>query len=302
VTVPGRQPRSRGFSLVELLVSIAVLSILIGLLLPAVQKVRESAARTACQNNLKQAALALTMHHDARKVFPSNGGWDGKQTIADTAGAPFTPSTHDKLLNETYQWGVGDPARAPKDQTGSWAFAILPHVEQEAAYRNRDWKAVVPVFACPTRRSARAETVVAEDAYGRYVGGGWEWGKIDFACNLQALDNRPTCLRIGEFKDGLSNTALVGEKAFDPTVNGPNTWYWDEPYFLGGSKGTGRAGLGIVPARPGVPYKENWGSAHPGGAQFGFGDGSVRLVRFDTDLTVVEAFLTPDGGEAVKLP
>jgi prepilin-type N-terminal cleavage/methylation domain-containing protein/prepilin-type processing-associated H-X9-DG protein len=294
--------RRRGFTLVELLVTVAVIAILIGLLLPAVQQVRAAAARSSCGNNLKQVALALTMFHDAYKVFPSNGGWDGKQTIPDVNNTPFTPSTYDRVLDETNRWGVGDPDLAARNQTGSWAFAILPYVEQEAVFRNRDWKAAVAVYCCPARRPARPVTAVPEDDHGRYVSGGWTWGKIDYACNLQAFDNRPVCHSMALFTDGLSNTVLVGEKAFDPVVNGPNTWYWDEPFFLGGSKGTGRGGLGVLPARPGVPLKENWGSAHPSAAMFAFGDGSVRPVAFETDPKVVEAILTPDGGETVTLP
>lgn len=292
----------RGFSLVELLVSIAVIAVLIGLLLPAVQKVRAAAARSSCSNNLKQVALGMTMFHDANHVFPSNGGWDGKQTIPDSAGTPFTPTTFDKVINQLFHWGVGDPRLGPKEQTGSWAYSILPYLEQDNAYRNRDWKNPVQVLTCPARRSPRPMTPVAEDEYGKYAGGGWVWAKTDFACNLQAFDNRPYCPAITVFTDGLSNTALVGEKAFDPTVQWETNWYWDEPFFLGGSKGTSRGGLGVLPDRPGIPFRENWGSAHLAGAQFAFGDGSVRSVRFDVDIAILEVLLTPDGGEAVNLP
>ena len=73
-----------------------------------------------------QAGLVLQQHHDAFLVFPSNGGWDGKQTIKDVNGKPFTPQSFDYTTGGTYQWGVGDPSLRPRDQTGCWAFSLLP--------------------------------------------------------------------------------------------------------------------------------------------------------------------------------
>jgi len=312
---PSPRPCRQGFTLIELLVVLAIIASLLALLVPAVQQARAAAVRIRCANNLKQIGLALHQFHGTNQVFPSNGGWDGKQTILSVSGTPFTPSSLDYTTGQTYLWGVGDPLLAPRQQTGSWAFGLLPYVEQGSMYSQRVWTSGVSVYICPARRSASAEPV-ADDAYGQYQGGGWTWGKTDYAVNLLAFDNRPECRNMASIRDGLSNTILIGEKAFNPQVEQPQSWYWDEPFFLGGSKGTSRGGLALLRdgrgrwLQDGVwhghwednPFKENWGSAHIGGVLYLFGDGAVRLLSRTTDEATLAALLTPDGGEEVVLP
>ena len=82
----------------------------------------------------------------------------------------------------------------------------------------------------------------------------------------------------------------------------PRSWYWDEPFFLGGSGGTTRAGVSIIRDAIGISYKSNWGSAHPSVALFLFGDGSVHPISYRTRWCLMLGLLTPDGGEAATLP
>ena len=298
--------KRRAFTLIELLVVIAIIGTLIGLLLPAVQKIRESANRVKCADHLRQIGLALQHHHDAQGSLPNNGGWDGTQTISAVDGSRVTVSVYDKASNITFYWGVGEPARTPREQLGSWAYALLPFVEQDNMYKLRAWTRPLELYVCPSRRLPLALSPTA-DEYGSYQGGGWEWGAIDYAANAFVIPDRPRCLTFAVFTDGTSHTVLVGEKAMNPKNYSTGTWYWDEPFFVGGSGGTQR-GFGRVQYGEGstvlrdsrskdFTFQYNWGSPHAAGAQFVFADGSVHTVSYSTPSAVVLAILTPNGGE-----
>jgi type II secretory pathway pseudopilin PulG len=288
-------------TLIELLVVIAIIAVLIGLLLPAVQQVREAANRLACANNLKQIGLAFRMYHDDRQTFPGNGGWDGRQSIRATDGTPTFVYTKDLVLPDPFYWGVGDPRRTGADQTGSWAFALLPYVEQNNMYDSRTWTEPARVYVCPSRRLPVA-LPARDDDRGVYQGGGWAWGKTDYAANALVVPNRPLpLLSLADLTDGASHTLLAGEKAIDPNYATTGSWYWDEPFFLGGSDSTSRKGDGLIRDRRGdfLDARENWGSLHAAGPQFVFADGAVHAVPYGTPPAVVRALRTPAGGEVV---
>ena len=289
------------YTLIELLVVIAIFAVLLGLLLHAVQQVRAAANRVACANNLKQMGLAFQMYHDDHGSLPGNGGWDGKQFIQATDGTTTYVYTKVAAVPYPFYWGVSDPNRTGSDQTGSWAFTLLPYVEQQKMYSTQAWTDPVKVFVCPARRAAVA-LPAHDDAIATCSGGGWKWGKTDYAANALLCPNRPLPLvTVASITDGTSHTLLAGEKAIDPNVYTAGGCYWDEPFFPGGSDSTSRKGSGLVRDRPGdyAAAQESWGAAHTAGAQFLFADGSVHLIAYGTAPQIIGALMTPAGGESV---
>jgi prepilin-type N-terminal cleavage/methylation domain-containing protein/prepilin-type processing-associated H-X9-DG protein len=295
--------RRRAFTLIELLVVIAIIGVLISLTLPAVQKVREAAARASCQNNLHQLGTALMMHAATYGVLPTNGG-------------PAPGQINETGTNGGW-WGTPNSQALPRDQPGSWAYAILPYLEQQNAVAANDQGVAVKVYLCPSRNRDQPQSVAPVDPITpavtyTNVGGKNPWCKTDYAGNWYVTMNRwwdGGCPLIGlplaftDIVDGTSNTLLLGEKAMDPQRYNTGGWYFDEPIFTGGSDGTGRQGTIIISdvesGRTGA-FPWNWGSPHQAGPQFLFADGSVRTVSYATDGSVVWALLTPNGQEVVS--
>jgi prepilin-type N-terminal cleavage/methylation domain-containing protein/prepilin-type processing-associated H-X9-DG protein len=299
---PGKRS---GFTLIELLVVIAIIAVLIGLLLPAVQKVREAASRASCRNNLHQLGVAIVQHHTAYGIFPTNGGpAPGQANSEATAGG---------------WWGLADPTAPPQRQTGSWGYSLLRYLEQHNAVTQNDQGVKAMVFLCPSRGRTQPQAVPAVDPLDPSVSytnlsGRNPWCKTDYAGNWFVLVNRwwaggcPVAglpLSVSDISDGTSNTIVLGEKALDPQRYDLGGWFFDEPIFLGGSCGTGRSGSVVIKdvlAGTTGAYPNNWGSAHDAGAQVVYADGSVRLLPFGSDGSVVSALLTPSGHEVVSPP
>lgn len=293
-----RCARRAGFSLVEVVVVIGVIGLLMGLLLPAVQKVREAASRTSCANNLRQIGHACHLYHDGQRTLPR-------------------AATLMKAGSRSFQipWGV----------------VLLPYLEQEGLWRqsqaafrtvpvgclnppHEGLATVVPIYTCPS--DGRLDSPITDDpgytaAYGSYTG----------VCGGTTHDGSMIWsrgIRFAEITDGTSQTLLIGERpppgrllagSWYTLDVGDFSWLLDE-YWLGGRRGAMpvswtrdvgrcRGPFWFGPGRVENPCDCNhfW-SLHPGGANFVFADGSVRFLSYSA-APVMVPLATRAGGEVI---
>ncbi|HYT94912.1 MAG TPA: DUF1559 domain-containing protein [Gemmataceae bacterium] len=298
MTGASRLLRRRGFTLIELLVVIAILGVLLGLLVPAVQEVREAANRAQCQNNLKQIGLAFQMHHDRHKVFPTAGGdWGTPPTYRD--GTPV----------------VG------REQGAGWGFQILPDLGADNVWRgggamtdNERQRMVVgalnPIFFCPSRREPMTVTY-ADNYISQGRGDLVTHALCDYAANnlddgsgaIQANGFGPP-LGIINITDGTSTTLLVAEKRLNLYYLGQVPRADDnEGYSAGNDWDTMRNANHPPAPDTRAPTGENgfggFGSSHRGGLNIVFADGSVRHVAFSIDPTIFARLGTRADGQPV---
>jgi prepilin-type N-terminal cleavage/methylation domain-containing protein len=296
----GRLSR-KAFTLIELLVVIAIIAVLLGLLLPAVQRIREAANRTACQNNLKQIGLALHNYHDSHGSFPA--GYLARNSKVPGFTAPG--------------WG--------------WHAQLLPFLEQDNLYRQINLSLpvehpsqeaartnVLKVFVCPSDREtglfpvldAEGKVVAqaATTSYAACYGAGGEIGDEPGSGN--GLFFRNSRVRFADVTDGTSNTLAVGERAalftkaawagcltggttrVTPGASTSSTAVEDPPTQA--LAHTGSHTLNDPQADP-----DDFFTPHVSVGQFLFGDGSVRTVRISVSLAILQALSTRAGGEAV---
>jgi prepilin-type N-terminal cleavage/methylation domain-containing protein len=216
------RPSRPGFTLIELLVVIGVIGILVGLLLPAVQKIREAANRMSCQNNLKQLGLAFQNHHDSYQFFPT-GGWDWDLPPTYVNGQPM----------------IGDQQRA------GWGFQVLPFIEADNAWRAGPVAAIATpnkLFFCPSRRLP--QTVSYKDNYQpKLTGGILTHALCDYAAGNRegtGVVCRFTSTRIADITDGTSNTLVLSEKRLNRRFLGQAQDDDNEGYTAGWNEDTVR--------------------------------------------------------------
>jgi len=312
-------------------VVIAIIAILIGLLLPAVQKVREAAARSQCSNNLHQLALAAHNFHGAYQRFPAGVNLP----ISTQSGAVFPTNalyTSGKIPNPP------EPGRFI-----SWAEALLPYIEQDNLQKNlnltqREYAncngpnstgaQVVKILICPSDKLTAQVTTYTTGGVTYYFGmnsymanGGTKSWYLDNTYRPDGMLFINSSVRMEDVKDGTSNTFLFGERYHDDPVwntGGTNItnlggWAWanyNAPEDYIGSTPVPVNYLLPLGTQLGYPnYPEDlrtcaFGSGHSGGANFAMADGSVRFLSLTStaDLPLLQALSTRQGGEPVSVP
>ncbi len=290
--------RGAAFTLIELLVVIAIIAILIGLLLPAVQKVREAAARNSCQNNLKQIGVALHMYHDGYDVFPS--GYYASGTFEYTGWQlQLLP-----YLEQTSMWQQSLAfLTADTGDTDSTSYPAVGYV--------------MSIYTCPSNmRPSLCPYGGVNYALASYMG--VTGTSSNNPLSSDGVLYSGSQVKITDITDGTSNTAVVGERpctgdlyygwGFAPYGTGAgdgDTVLGSQDTVLASTFGDATTNVGLrAPSQPMTTAEidgAHFWSFHTGGANFLLCDGSVHFLSYSAG-NIFPALCTRAAGDAVALP
>jgi prepilin-type N-terminal cleavage/methylation domain-containing protein/prepilin-type processing-associated H-X9-DG protein len=333
-----RRLRRGAFTLIELLVVMAIIATLIGLLLPAVQKVREAAYRTECRNNMRQVGLALANHESTIRYLPMGGYISPNPSTANPSSryAPYPGGPTDTVTVNSPQTG--------KSQQWSWAYSLLPYLEQENVFNapnntGATGDQAVNTFpfkgySCPSRRAPTVATLNTGTFFlADYIGnGGTASGSPSNASTIYngaftLTGNSP--VSSGRMRNGTSNTMIVGEKCVSVAGTGAAGSNGSLGGDLGDKQGiysgytadtiafaftTGGPVIDPRPPTSTTPITTytvtvngqnltnlGYGAAHPAGMNALFGDGSVRIITYGVSPTIFQAISNRNNTNVVDL-
>jgi len=308
--------KRKAFTLIELLVVIAIIAVLVGLLVPAVQKVREAANRMSCQNNMKQLGIAMHNFQTTRGYFP--------------AAAVTTATTNKSTLAMAARMGV----TAPNVKHG-WSIFILPFIEQDNLFKQYnlalDWsnaanqmvrETPVKTYLCPTStrmgdgfNNKTVTGVAIRVAPGDYApNNGYDTvletkGLVDVTANRNGVIDTNTVRQVGEILDGTSNTLLLSEDSGRPdawrgskltTPGGQTDGGWADPDNEFITHGYSEDGLTVNgPCHTNCTNNNEVYSFHPSGAHHVMADGAIRFVQKSMPIRVFVKMITYNGGDVV---
>lgn len=305
--------------MVELLVVIAIIGIMVGLLLPGIQAVRESARLMQCTNRLKQIALACHNYHSAFKELPGYGGESSPFLVQ-----PFPGRDPSQLGGGTWITQMmlyleqGHLANQIQPLAGSSVVSLTPRIEQAV-------QSSVSTLHCPSRRDAKPYPLV-EPYTSRY---GTSGARTDYAMNGGPAEelfgnDRPNTLpwirvtgdgawimgrrvKFNRILDGLSHTYLVGEKAMDLNKTETGTSFGDRSPISGyhSEQMSSHSYVRYAARSPMIDTHDNclechdFGSTHPAGWNAAFADGRVTTISYSLDLLIHKAQASVHGSEVI---